>query len=75
MSPDLNLIEHVWDELGRRIRANHQINTLQDLQAALVKEWQASPNALLQRYVNFMRRGIMAVIRAQGGHTRYEECF
>ena len=33
VSPDLNPIEHVWDELGLRARTfNHQINTLQDLQ-------------------------------------------
>ena len=25
--PDMNPIEHIWDELGRRARANHQINT------------------------------------------------
>ena len=36
MSPDRNQIEHVWDELDWRIRANNQINTLQDMQTALV---------------------------------------
>ena len=28
LSPVMNLIEHVWDELGRRARSNHQINTI-----------------------------------------------
>ena len=52
VSLDLNLIKHVFDELGRRARANHQINTLQDLQTTLTQEWQALPSALIQQYVN-----------------------
>ena len=55
---DLNPIEHVSDELGWWSRKNHQINTLQDLQIALIQEWQTLPNALIQQYVN-------------RGHTRY----
>ena len=34
-SPDLNPIEQVWDELGRRVRRNHAIHTVNDLAAAL----------------------------------------
>ena len=34
-SPDLNPIEQVWDELGRRIRRNHAIHTVNNLAAAL----------------------------------------
>ena len=37
-SPDLNPIEHIWDELGRRVR--QQVNppqTLGDLERALVE--------------------------------------
>ena len=52
VSLDLNLIKHVFDELGRRARANHQINRLQDLQTTLTQEWQALPSALIQQYVN-----------------------
>ena len=32
--PDLNPIEQVWDELGRRVRRNHAIHTVNDLAAA-----------------------------------------
>jgi hypothetical protein len=40
LSPDLSPIEHLWDELGRRVR--HRQNppeTLQELRDALVHEW------------------------------------
>ena len=32
--PDLNPIEQVWDELGRRVRRNHAIHAVNDLAAA-----------------------------------------
>ena len=71
VSPDLNPIEHIWDELGRRVRANHQINNVNDLIQALQVEWQALPNALIRRYINSMRNRILECIRKNGGHTRY----
>ena len=35
---DLNSIERVWDELGRRVRKNHAIHTVNGLEAALQAE-------------------------------------
>jgi len=71
VSPDLNPIEHIWDWLGRKARANHQIDNVRDLTRALQQEWRNLPNALVLRYVTLMRRWIISCIRANGGHTRY----
>ena len=38
-SPDLIPVEQVWDELGRNVRRNHAIHTVNDLAAALQAEW------------------------------------
>ena len=39
-SPDLNPIEHLWDELERRLRARpHRPTSVPDLTNALVAEW------------------------------------
>ena len=51
LSPGMNPIEHIWDELCRRTRTNHQINNVQDLTRALQLEWKALPNILIRRYV------------------------
>ena len=49
LSPDnMNPIEHIWDELGRRAWTNHQINNVQDLTRALQLEWQALANVLIR---------------------------
>ena len=61
-SPDLNPIEQVWDEFGRRVRRNHAIHTVNDLAAALQAEWANLPAPFIQRYVNSMRRHITACI-------------
>ena len=72
LSPDLSPIEHLWDELGRRVR--HRQNppeTLQELRDALVHEWNNIPQAFIQRLIGSMRRRCEAVVAAIGGHTRY----
>ncbi|KAK7099880.1 hypothetical protein V1264_022924 [Littorina saxatilis] len=49
-SPDLNPIEHLWDVLGRLIRANHPPPpNLNVLFHTLQQEWQAIPQNTLQQ--------------------------
>ena len=70
-SPNLNTIEQVWDELGRRVRRNHAIHTVNDRAAALPAEWANLPAPFIQRNVNSIRRRITACIAQNGGHMRY----
>ena len=57
LSPDLSPIEHVWDEIQRRLRGlqNQQL-TLPDLSRALVKIWNGIPQAFFRTFVASMRR-------------------
>jgi hypothetical protein len=51
-SPDLNSIEHLWDELERRLRARPNRPTLvPDLTNAFVAEWKQVPTAMFQHLV------------------------
>ena len=71
-SPDLNPIEHAWDELGRRLRSNHAPpNSRAQLAQMLVAEWQAIPQNFFQRLVNSMRRRCTECVKARGGYTHY----
>jgi len=72
LSPDLSPIEHLLDELGRRVR--HRQNppeTLQRLRDVLVHESNNIPQAFIQRLIGSMRWRCEAVVAARGGHTRY----
>ena len=71
-SPDLNPIEHLWDELERRVRDRpHQPTSLQQLRQALQEEWDAIPRDVWRHLIGSMRRRCLAVVDADGGHTRY----
>ena len=65
VSPDLNPIENMWDFLSMRIRRRvNPPQTAQQLRAALVEEWAASPQDQIRRYWRSMRRRITAVLDA-----------
>ena len=66
-SPDLNPMEHLWDELERRLRARpNRPTSLPDLTDALVAEWKQIPTAMFQHLVESLPRRAEAVIAAKG---------
>ena len=70
-SPDLNPIEHVWDEIDRRVRRMPAQQDLAQLERDILQVWRNLPQHFLQNYINSMRSRCLAVINAQGDHTRY----
>ena len=71
-SPDLSPIEHLWDQLGRRVfDGRHNFNNRQQLIQTLNREWEAIPPYKIQRLIRSLRRRCQATIDVNGGHTRY----
>lgn len=70
-SPDMAPIEHIWDELERRVRARGPFVNLQQLEVTLTQEWNQLPQQVIQNTIRSMRRRVIACIQAGGGHTRY----
>ena len=72
LSPDLSPIEHLWDELDRRLRVrNVPPATPDELFAVLQEDWETIPRQAIQHLIASMPRRCRAVIQANGGHTRY----
>ena len=71
-SPDFNPIEHVWDQLGRAVRARiTPSHTLAHLRQFLQEEWDRLPQCRIQTLINSMRQRCACCIQARGGPTRY----
>ena len=51
-SPDLKLIEHLWDILGKRIKARNVLpKTLQELQRALLHKWRQIDQQVIRNLI------------------------
>lgn len=71
-SPDLNPIEHMWDELKKRIRARvPTVSSIQELKDALIEEWNNISQDFVVQLVASLTNRMNEVIRARGGNTRY----
>jgi transposase len=71
-SADLNPIEHLWDEVDRRLRdLPGQISSEKDLWEKIQKVWQAIDVETCMRLIRSMPERIRDVIRARGGYTRW----
>ncbi|GFX23677.1 transposable element Tcb2 transposase [Trichonephila clavipes] len=71
-SPDLNLIEHVWDFLGRRWAARTLPPvTIRELRLALQDEWAAMPQQLIDTLILSMGRRCETCLEVRGDHIIY----
>ena len=70
--PDLNPIEHLWDELDRRVRRrDNPPSSVPELEQALLQEWNNIPQMTVNNLINSMTRRVQSALDAKGGHTRY----
>ena len=71
-SPDLNPIEHLWDELERRICKHNPLPSSEsELFSFLQEEWFKIDGSIFKNLVESMPRRVRAVIDAKEYPTRY----
>lgn len=69
-SPDLNPIEHMWEELSRRCAKKRAKNAVEKF-AILKGIWESIDQETISKLVGSMPRRIKAVIEADGWATKY----
>ncbi len=69
-SPDLNIIENLWIDLKRAVRARRPRN-LTELEDCCKEEWAKIPQTRTERLLAGYKKRLQAVILAKGGVTRY----
>ncbi|GFX10529.1 uncharacterized protein TNCV_2583511 [Trichonephila clavipes] len=67
-SPDLSLVEHVWDQLKRQMPSCHSAH---DLELAVQDLWAHLRQDNIRCLINSMPDRVVACIAAEGGPTRY----
>ena len=67
-SPDLNPIEHLWDELERRVK-KHQLKNIQQLQVLLKDEWNQIEPTVFQKLVDSVPSRLQECIKVKGYPT------
>lgn len=71
-SPDLNPIEHLWDQLKRRVREGQQeVHNQQQLIDALKRAWEEIPPENVRHLIESMHSRLQECTAKRGGHTRY----
>ena len=72
LSLDLNPNEHVWDYIRRHLnKVDPRVQSLDELQQAIHEVLRHMPQQYVRRLIHSMRRGVAAVIAADGGSTHY----
>lgn len=69
-SPDLNVIEHLWEELARRVY-QQKFNTLNQLKEALLEAWNSIEPEVCQNLVKSIPKRLQAVLENKGYATKY----
>jgi hypothetical protein len=71
-SPDMSIIEHVWDILGVRVqRRNPRPTNIEQLWAALQEEWNTLGMDYLDKLYESMPERVAELKKAKGHHTPY----
>ena len=71
-SPDMNIIEHVWDQSDALVRARNPLpRNKEEMWVALQKEWANFPLEALNTLYESMPRRVAALLKARGNHTKY----
>lgn len=71
-SPDMNPIEHVWNDVNLRLRKRKiQPKNIAELKVAIEEEWYATSVEYIRTLYDSMIHRVAAVIKAKGGSTKY----
>ena len=71
-SPDLNPIEHLWQQLKQQLNAYEVPPVdIHELWDRVEMEWEKIPKEVCRNLIESMPRRIEAVIKAKGAQTKY----
>jgi hypothetical protein len=71
-SLDMNIIEHVWDHLDRRVRTwSPLLRNCDEMWVALQEEWAGIEDDYIEKLYQSMPDRVAALLKAKGSWTKY----
>jgi len=70
-SPDMNPIEHMWNELDKRIRRRGEITSVEQLWEVMQDEWEKFDVNYCLKLIHSMPQRINDLLKSKGGYTRW----
>ena len=71
-SPDMNIIEHVWEYLDRRVCTRSPLpRNHNDMWTVLQEEWAQIEMEYIEKLFQSMPERVATLVKAKGGYTRY----
>ncbi|GFX13299.1 transposable element Tcb2 transposase [Trichonephila clavipes] len=68
----MNPIDHVWDEVGRRVASlQPPPQTLQELERALREKWDRIPQLVINSLIDSIPQRCSTLLAVRGNHTPY----
>ena len=69
-SPDINPIEHLWDEMERR-KQKEQPKNVKELKETLIRVWKGIAKGVVKKLTDSVPNRLNEVIKSKGYPTRY----
>ncbi|GBO36297.1 hypothetical protein AVEN_92171-1, partial [Araneus ventricosus] len=69
--PDLNPIEHIWRELGVRVRKHHDIKMKSELKTVMMEEWINIDAEITKKLLKSIIKHLKAFVDAKEYPTKY----
>ena len=71
-SPDMNLIESIWNVIGRRINSRNILPaSLSELKLIIKEEWERISQKELEDLIKSMPKRLEELRKAKGGQTKF----
>ncbi len=70
--PDLNLIDHLWGILKRKVE-ERKVSNIHQLHDVVMEEWKRTSVATCEALVNSLPKRVKAVLENNSGLTKYSQ--
>ena len=70
-SPDMNIIENLWEDLARVYAKKRQLSNINELKECILVEWEKINQKRIEKLYKSLPRRMIAIMKNSGDSTKY----